>query len=69
MKLRFPLDLTYDLEKIPAANRWGAVRKFDNHTGVDLFCDPGTPVYAIEDGEVKLRIGMKPISTLVTDHQ
>ena len=52
MKLRFPLDLTYDLEKIPAANRWGAVRKFDNHTGVDLFCDPGTPVYAIEDGEV-----------------
>jgi murein DD-endopeptidase MepM/ murein hydrolase activator NlpD len=52
MKLRFPLDKHIELSSIPAANRWGAVRKYDRHTGVDLFCDPGTPVYAIEDGIV-----------------
>jgi len=50
--MRFPLDKKIELDSIPAANRWGARRKFDNHTGVDFFCDPGTPVYAIEDGVV-----------------
>lgn len=50
--MRFPLNKTFDLNEIPTANRWGAKRKYDNHTGVDLFCEPGTPVYAIEDGVV-----------------
>lgn len=31
---------------------FGAVRKFDVHTGVDLYCDDGATVYAIEDGTV-----------------
>lgn len=31
---------------------FAAVRKFDIHTGVDLYCDPGTKVYAVEDGIV-----------------
>lgn len=31
---------------------FGAIRKFDIHTGVDLYCSPGTAVYSVEDGEV-----------------
>jgi hypothetical protein len=31
---------------------FGAVRKFDVHTGVDLYCDEGSPVCAVEDGEI-----------------
>jgi murein DD-endopeptidase MepM/ murein hydrolase activator NlpD len=50
--MRFPLDSHIDLASIPAPNRWGARRKFDVHTGVDLFAPEGTPVYACEDGEV-----------------
>jgi len=40
---------------IPVANHYGAFltkRKFDVHTGVDLACNDGSPVYAIEDGEI-----------------
>lgn len=33
-------------------NAFGAVRKHDIHTGVDLLCDVGTPVYAMESGVV-----------------
>ncbi len=32
--------------------QFGAVRKYDIHTGVDLYCDPGTEVLALEDGVV-----------------
>ena len=32
--------------------QYGAVRKFDIHTGVDLYCDEGTPVIAIETGKI-----------------
>lgn len=32
--------------------KFGAIRKHDIHTGVDLYCDPGEAVYAIEDGVV-----------------
>lgn len=40
--------------KIPdhADARFGAVRKHDIHTGVDIYCDPGTPVPALESGTV-----------------
>lgn len=31
---------------------FGCVRKHDVHTGVDLYCNPGDKVYAIECGEV-----------------
>jgi murein DD-endopeptidase MepM/ murein hydrolase activator NlpD len=33
-------------------NHFGAVRKYDIHSGIDLFAKVGTPVYAIEDGIV-----------------
>lgn len=31
---------------------FGAVRKHDIHTGIDLYCKPGTRVFAIEDGVI-----------------
>lgn len=34
------------------AGRFGAVRKYDVHTGVDVYCDSGTEVFAIESGLV-----------------
>jgi len=34
------------------AGRFGAVRKYDVHTGVDLYTYPGMPVLAVESGEV-----------------
>lgn len=33
-------------------NTFGAKRKFDYHTGVDLFCNEGDEVYSIYDGVV-----------------
>ena len=48
----FPIKREIKLRDIPDANRWGAQRRFDIHTGVDLFCPEGEPVYAVEDGEV-----------------
>ena len=50
--MRFPLDNKISLNDIPAPNRYGAERRHDIHTGVDLFAPEGTPVYACEDGEV-----------------
>ncbi len=32
--------------------KFGAIRKYDIHTGVDLYCEPNSNVYAIEDGIV-----------------
>jgi GNAT superfamily N-acetyltransferase len=32
---------------------FGAKRKYDFHTGLDLYCVEGTEVFALEDGEVK----------------
>ena len=31
---------------------FGVVRRFHVHEGVDLYCDPGTPVRAVESGRV-----------------
>lgn len=31
---------------------FGAIRKYDIHTGVDIYCKNGEPVLAVEDGEV-----------------
>ncbi len=35
-----------------AQGRFGVRRKHDRHTGVDLYCDPGEPVYAMDPGVV-----------------
>lgn len=42
---------------IPVINHYGAFgvkRKYDVHTGVDLYASDGSVVYAVEDGEVKV---------------
>ena len=31
---------------------FGAVRKSDIHTGIDLYCEQGTQIVAVEDGVV-----------------
>lgn len=38
--------------KISEEGKFGATRKYDIHTGIDLICDAGTKIYAIEDGMV-----------------
>lgn len=48
----FPIDQKPQLFSIPLQNRFGGLRKYDIHTGVDIFCEDGTPVYAVEDGIV-----------------
>ena len=48
----FPIKRHILLRDIPDANRFGAQRRFDIHTGVDLFCDEHEPVYAVESGEI-----------------
>lgn len=48
----FPIKREYKLDEIPAPNRFGARRRFDVHTGVDLFAPEGEIIYAIEDGTV-----------------
>jgi hypothetical protein len=35
-----------------AAGVFGAIRKFDIHTGIDLYCAPGSDVFAMEDSVV-----------------
>jgi murein DD-endopeptidase MepM/ murein hydrolase activator NlpD len=40
---------------IPVENAsFGAVRKFDMHTGCDIYCEPGQEVVAVEEGEIVL---------------
>ena len=51
----FPLkNYKYEIPTNPSIEpgAFGAVRKLDIHTGVDLYCENGDYVYAIEDGEV-----------------
>jgi hypothetical protein len=48
------IDMNEQVE-IPVGEHVGAFgieRRFDMHKGVDLYVDPGTPVYAVEDGIV-----------------
>ena len=50
----FPLK-DWSFQSIPEGDHNGAfgkVRKYDIHTGVDLYCEPNTEVFAVEDGEV-----------------
>jgi len=46
----FPIKNPYQWPDHPGT--FGAIRKFDIHTGVDLYCDHGTKVYSIEPGLV-----------------
>jgi murein DD-endopeptidase MepM/ murein hydrolase activator NlpD len=51
--MRWVWPLAYSPRVFPdAPGRFGAVRKHDIHTGVDLYTEPGTPVHAVEDGMV-----------------
>lgn len=50
--MKKPINKEYNISDIPKQGRFGGVRKFDIHTGVDLYCDDGEPVYAIENGVV-----------------
>lgn len=36
----------------PEQGRFSAIRRFDIHTGIDLYCPEGTEVLALEDGRV-----------------
>lgn len=39
-------------QKTPPHGQFGHRRKFDVHTGFDIYCPDGEPVFAIEDGVV-----------------
>ena len=42
----------YDLPNYNDVGGFSFVRKFDIHTGIDLYCEEYDNVYAIEDGEI-----------------
>ncbi len=42
----------YNLNLIPEENKFGFKRKYDYHTGVDLFCKENTKVYSMYNGIV-----------------
>ena len=50
--MRLPIALKYPLPKPGDAGYFGTHRSFDIHTGIDLYCDDGDPVYAMESGTV-----------------
>lgn len=53
----FPIKpYTYKFPKPEEPGSFGAIRKYDCHTGVDLYCQFMQPVYAIESGLIK-RVG------------
>lgn len=52
---KFPLDGYYGNRFIPVwphLGAFGAVRKYEVHNGVDIYCEGEVDVFAIEDGEV-----------------
>jgi murein DD-endopeptidase MepM/ murein hydrolase activator NlpD len=49
----FPIkNYKYEIPKGDDLGAFGVKRKFDTHTGVDLYCNEGDSVYAIEDGKI-----------------
>jgi hypothetical protein len=51
--MRFPLDnYLYKLPTPDEGGGFGHVRKYDIHTGVDLYCEENDFVYAMEDGNI-----------------
>lgn len=49
---RFTNILQEDYNEITHPGWFGATRKYDMHTGVDLYCEPNTPVFPFEEGEI-----------------
>lgn len=49
---QLPFNLTYPIPVKGDPGYFGTVRKYDVHTGIDLYCGPYQPVYAIESGVV-----------------
>ncbi len=47
-----PIVLKHPIPQPGDPGYFGTVRRYDVHTGIDLYCDDGDPVYAIEDGMV-----------------
>ncbi len=47
-----PLDTVINIESIPEDGRFGGRRKYDTHTGIDLYCDENTEVRAMESGVI-----------------
>lgn len=45
-----PLKCKIKLPNGTEPGSFGAVRRHDIHTGLDLYCNDGEPVYAVEDG-------------------
>lgn len=52
--MKCPLDIMPDIPLLPHAGAFGAKRKYDIHTGVDLYCQDGTEVKSIANGEIVL---------------
>lgn len=50
--VKTPIKLKHPLPKPGDAGYFGAVRSFDIHTGIDLYCDDGDEVVAMEPGIV-----------------
>ena len=50
--MRFPLDMVPNIPMPPHAGSFGSIRKYDIHTGVDLYAPDMTPVYAMTTGVV-----------------
>lgn len=47
-----PLNTVINIEDIPVDGRFGTQRKYDTHTGIDLYCEEGTPVMSMESGRI-----------------
>ena len=47
-----PINIKYNINSTPPHGRFGFKRKFDVHTGFDIYCEEMEPIYAIEDGVV-----------------
>ena len=50
--MRLPLDIMPNVPLSPHHGSFGSVRKYDIHTGVDLYAPDMTPVYAMSTGVV-----------------
>lgn len=49
---RWPLLVRPSVPVLDAPGAFGVRRKYDMHTGVDLYCAEGSPVFAVEPGKV-----------------